>query len=340
MIKENKKADFSIYLVKKEVFVSFLLIGILFILFVFRKYNVGTDTQSYVDAFVSGDVKSHDQGFKFLVQFIRIITLNPRIYLMILGTSILWPIFKSSILNSPRPVLSIVLFAFFFYPYSLNILRQFVSISIFYYWGIKYINEKNLLRYLVIIFICSSIHLSSIILVPLYFLANKKYNIYVLLTIWLLSIFLAFFASGEDFFLFFQKTQTFIELFYNLKRNYLAGSQSLVIKSSYIRLITFNLLLLIALLNYKKFSKGDHLIFFNLFFISIVFYNILYQFMVLGRIVFYFEVSLIFLIPIVIVNLKSKTLSRILSFLFVLLAIVFFLKVFYLNGEAGIFNRA
>jgi len=166
MIKENKKADFSIYLVKKEVFVSFLLIGILFILFVFRKYNVGTDTQSYVDAFVSGDVKSHDQGFKFLVQFIRIITLNPRIYLMILGTSILWPIFKSSILNSPRPVLSIVLFAFFFYPYSLNILRQFVSISIFYYWGIKYINEKNLLRYLVIIFICSSIHLSSIILVP------------------------------------------------------------------------------------------------------------------------------------------------------------------------------
>lgn len=65
-----------------------------------------------------------------------------------------------------------------------NLTRQFFSAAIFLY-AIKYIEDRSLIKYSVSILIASTMHVSSIILWPLYFVLNRRYHImvYVMLSV-------------------------------------------------------------------------------------------------------------------------------------------------------------
>lgn len=73
-----------------------------------------------------------------------------------------------------------------------NIMRQCAVAGIFLY-SIKYIEERKVLKYIILIFICSLMHKSAIILIPIYWILQYKLypkNKYLRIVILIVSIFI------------------------------------------------------------------------------------------------------------------------------------------------------
>lgn len=67
----------------------------------------------------------------------------------------------------------LIYYTFFFFIFDLSGIRQGLAMQIFLY-GIKYIKEKNFWKYFLVIFLATSIHWTASILILLYFFANRK----------------------------------------------------------------------------------------------------------------------------------------------------------------------
>lgn len=96
---------------------------------------------------------------------------------------------KNNSKNIPVSILLILLSRYYFL--SMNIVRQGISMAIFFY-SIKYIKEKNLKKYILFILLASCFHMMSIIYLPFYFICqydfSKKNNIIKMMTLLFLGI--------------------------------------------------------------------------------------------------------------------------------------------------------
>lgn len=89
--------------------------------------------------------------------------------------------------------LSIIIFLSLpgFYFNTFNIVRQYFSAALFLY-SLKYIQSKQLISYTLCIVLACMMHLSSIILFPLYFVLNKKFPIKIYIIFTVILIFTAY----------------------------------------------------------------------------------------------------------------------------------------------------
>lgn len=71
---------------------------------------------------------------------------------------------------------SVVFIAGGFYFYSFNVMRQCLTISMFYY-SLKFVKRKKILLYMIINLLAFFIHKSAIIFIPLYFVLGRKFSI-------------------------------------------------------------------------------------------------------------------------------------------------------------------
>jgi hypothetical protein len=74
-----------------------------------------------------------------------------------------------------------------FYLSSFNGIRQSLAIAIFAV-SLKYIKTKELNKFLILIFLGTTIHQSIIFLIPMYFIFDKKLNLFIVLILFLTSI--------------------------------------------------------------------------------------------------------------------------------------------------------
>ena len=77
--------------------------------------------------------------------------------------------------NAQDPVMSFALYSSFFYNmFSLTGYRQVLSVSIGILWAYEYVKNRNLIKFIIAVLIASTIHKSTLMFLPFYFLANLK----------------------------------------------------------------------------------------------------------------------------------------------------------------------
>lgn len=165
---------------------------LIFLLMACRGETVGADTPGYIgmfknieyvmpDNFLRSNVftgsftMSVENGYLFYNWCLKkFITTNPRI--IIITNSLLIVVALYCLLRrySPYPMLSVWLYVTLgVFQTQMNMSRNAIAILICFL-GVKFITKKQLIRYLLVITLASSIHLTAILFLPLYWLIDLE----------------------------------------------------------------------------------------------------------------------------------------------------------------------
>jgi len=187
-----------------------------------------------------------------------------------------------------------------FYFNTFNLVNQMCAASIFVY-SIRYIEDRQILKYFLLILLGASIHTSAIFLMPIYFIVNRNYSKTLLLFILALSIYIGQ-IEQIDLAPLLSKHITLYYWYFN--------NEPLAVTSGYLTL--FLNICLIILLTRKKLISSDikNNIAFNLFFIGVVFYNLIPSYFYIFRFAIYFIVFATIVLPLLRMVI-SKQISRI-----------------------------
>lgn len=171
--KETKSDKFLIFIFKILTILPLFLVMAL-------RYDVGTDyMHTYRERFImrlNGRDLSEifEFGFVKIIDIVIFFTSNPQWLFVV--CSIIFFVFTFKAIyeqsdNIAYSILILIIGNHFFG--AMNLVRNFMAISIALY-AFKYIKERNFLKFTFFIIIASTIHISVLILYPLYFLYNVK----------------------------------------------------------------------------------------------------------------------------------------------------------------------
>lgn len=173
-----------------------------------RHETVGVDLAKYLAGlrlskdmnFLAGEkLFNFEIGYSLYSQMFAKLNISEQGYLFVVAITIILPIAYMWIKNSKMPTLSILLYiGLGFFAFSFSGLRQAIAIGITCY-SFKYIQEKDMTKFLVCIALASSFHITALIFIFAYPLYNirfeKKQYIYII------PLFLFVFIFREQIFL-------------------------------------------------------------------------------------------------------------------------------------------
>ena len=153
-----------------------------------RMSTVGADLQNYLVRFdviaetpwnnlnILNELWGFEYGFLLLNKIISIFTNDSRILIYVTSFFINFSFSYFIYKYSEKPYLSFYLFvAFNFFGTSLNLVRLFLAGSILLY-SIKYLEEKKLAKFVLIVLLATTFHSSALIFIFAYFLKDFKLN--------------------------------------------------------------------------------------------------------------------------------------------------------------------
>lgn len=165
----------------------FLTVSGGFMLFIYTcRYGIGFDyfnyyillnqckTLSFIDILM---FKSPvEPGFGLILKFISLITNDIILMYFILGLIILFTLMIYIYKYSNMPWISVYIFVTFGFMFgSMNLVRQYFAAIVFLY-SIKYIKNRNFIKFLLITLLAASIHKSALIVLPVFFIARLDIN--------------------------------------------------------------------------------------------------------------------------------------------------------------------
>lgn len=161
-----------------EIACKIMIFLIPFLIMAFR-YGIGVDYfYTYVPVFetikLTGEYNNIEGGYVLLNKLVLLFTQDYAGIFIV--TSFLFCIFiyKAIMQSSKDITLSFyILFGSCFFFYAMNVTRQSIVIAIFIYC-IKYIKERKMLKYMIIILLASLIHTIALIFIPVYFVSHLK----------------------------------------------------------------------------------------------------------------------------------------------------------------------
>ncbi len=113
-----------------------------------------------------------EKGFYFLGVIIKSVTYNEHIYLLFVAGLSLFLLYKGLRRYSIFPLIGLCAYiARFFMARNLMQIRTGLAYLLII-WGVKYIQEKKIWKYLLLVWIASLLHTSAWIALPLYFFSN------------------------------------------------------------------------------------------------------------------------------------------------------------------------
>ncbi len=153
-----------------------------------RANTVGIDYQQYENYFYA----VHDGGWSYLISSangyriepgysllnyaVSLFTRDVHIYMLVVAILVITLTAVLLYKYSPIPWIGVFVFiSFGFFGNSLSFIRQSIAIAI-YLFAIKYLKEKKLVPYLLILLLAASFHKAILILIPVYFIAHIKIN--------------------------------------------------------------------------------------------------------------------------------------------------------------------
>ncbi len=299
-----------------------------------RSADVGADTQNYIKMFTAISRASWstfwyaydvEPGFALYCKIVSIISKNPRFFLFITAsvTQILISIFLYK--ECEQHCFSYLIYMGFLFPMSLNLVRQWLALSIVIFSYLKFKKGRDV-RGLFLILISASIHYSAIFFVAIYLLfkcVNHKKR-YAVLLFSVLGVGIVFDSIALIFSRILPDYAQYIVYYTN---------ESFPI-SALIKLILYGTLLLFSIKNLKREKNNErlieHRIMCGVFVILITSSLIGSTYLQLNRIGYYFCTFLPIYVPILFS--KSK-MSKVYTFVFVILMALLMIYTSY-NGNA------
>ena len=321
---------------KQKVFTGLIFL-LLFTLAAIRPFSVGTDTLSYVKGYINPvySIQNRNAGYNAIVNALRVISEDPRFFLIVISFFTQFYIFKSFYKFAKFPAFAALIYALSFYCLSLNILRQFLIISAFYYFGIDFILDRKLIKYTILVLLLFTIHELSLVLFPLYFMSTKLKPKLIYLAIWLVS--LAFLVTSQlsGISSLFEQLDSLLRGFMSNLPNYFSETETLTKEKASMNGVYFDegiFLLIYYQIFYSKKIQITRvtIVLFNIYFVGVIFQNLFFQLDVIQRIATTFLFASIYLLATLITNMRLKIV------LVVLFAVLFYFR-FVLNGLGGVF---
>ena len=287
---------------KAEKVLTFILFFILFIVSAIRKH-VGTDYGVYLNVYRNIENKVYDSegmevGYFYLNKIVN--NLFGGEYIIFIVTSlIITGLIYITVKNfSMDPILSGILFMCLLYLTGFNIIRQYIATSIIFY-SIKYCETR--IKWFIVILIASLFHVTALFIIPFYLVSklnlNKKH-------------YLAIAGIGAMLFVTYGRTVAYLTTFIEGFEHY-QGTNFVTQGANPMRAIINVFILIFCLIRYEEVMKNKKMKF---SFSMILFGAICSLFMIKGkifaRIVDYFVIYEIILIPYVIKNMKKYNIRK------------------------------
>lgn len=329
---------------KYKNLIFFLYILQLIFMVGLRSDGIGIDTDRYSRHFYSvsqiSNIKnllsySNEIGYVFVQKIFSTIINNFDYFKLFIGIITFTSYYKFITKYSKSSFLSIFLFITLgFYEFQFSGIRQSIALAIGL-WTFHYSIEQDFKKFLITLLIATSIHLSAIILLPIYFLYKFRYTLYnaifYILSVLILIVFR--YRIGDYA----------TKIYYKFKRG-IDYTSSYGISEGIGGLAIFMLLILIFIFIFDKSkinkSSNNIPILFNILsigFIVQIFSSFSYLF---TRLNFYYMIFIIILIPNIIFNEKSKYRYNTVAFWARTILFVSIIVVFTLQYKGFIDNAA
>lgn len=162
------------------------LVGVqLFLTAALRATTVGGDLENYIPAYEYISQSSWDKllfvpfetGYVVLNKILSLMTPEVRLLLVFISGFIVFGYIRSIYRNSTIPWLSLFLFiAMGFFTESLSMLRQSIAMVVIL-GGLKYVEERHFGKYLLIVILAMTFHLTAVVMLILYPFSRVKLNL-------------------------------------------------------------------------------------------------------------------------------------------------------------------
>lgn len=158
-----------------------------------RGLSVGADTFAYYYSYlnvknmsfnelfqnvlvkIASNIGNKDPGYDFFVKLTQILSNDYQIFLMIVALIFMIPFIIWVWSESKNPLISFVLYSSLFYAFfAITGIRQTISTALVVLVGDRLIKERKLILFLIVAFVASLIHMSSLVFIPFYFLSRLK----------------------------------------------------------------------------------------------------------------------------------------------------------------------
>ena len=183
---------------------------VLFCISAFRDITVGGDLQRYLPTYYGVASRTWSQvftdygtiwwtsepGFRVIQKLMSNISTSDYFYIFFTSAIVLGLIFYSIYKYSENIYISIYTYASLMYTNSFNIIRASISVGLCLL-AYKYIKERKLLAYTLIILVAFSIQKTSLLFFPAYFLYNLKYHPMLYVYIMVANLGLSYAISGS-----------------------------------------------------------------------------------------------------------------------------------------------
>ncbi|MGL4914545.1 MAG: EpsG family protein, partial [Romboutsia sp.] len=313
----------------------FVIFGILLTVISGIRYKVGTDYHTYTEVFqVFGQDAVEwfkpEAGFQYLMNLIHKISNNPQMFFMITSIIVNFAILYFIKKNSKDIMMSLYLYiATFIYYGTMNGVRQYIASGILLF-GFKLVKERKLKKYIIVVLIASMFHTSAFIMIPIYFIVNKKIqSVGNLIFIGVISIGFIFYQKFIDIvFLIFKDSK--YGYYGDIMRNTANGANIL-------RILVWLTPIIIIFLYRRKidFNDIEVRIIINMCFYGLLFMILAYRHVLFARFCMYFDIYYLLLIP-YILKLFDKKIKRILIYLIIVLYFIYS-YLLLLRGESHIY---
>lgn len=324
----NDKNDTKNSLMNKVlIFISFFIVLLPHAL----RYGIGTDYfYTYVPGFLttgSGGEFYDEIGFVLLNKYIYILTKDYRVLFFVCSVIIFFFLYRGIIKNSKSIPLSILLiFLTQCYFYSMNLMRQAIAIAIIFY-AFKYIKDNKKIKYIICCLIASLMHSSAMMMIPFVFLYNIELGKLKKIVICLFI----FIFSGIVGKIIYYIANTYTSYGWYYDSVYAAETVPTTL------ILTNLMLFIINILFYptKKEEDKEYKILSNINFIGMCFIIISPSIPLIYRIVKYFTIFQILLIPEIFLRIKEAKLRFgielvVIGFMFITMVY----QIMVLGGEA------
>lgn len=280
----------------------------LIILVGIRGYTVGADTETYLQALryyrelprgemlTAGLVYPFDFeiGYFIFLKICAFIGLSDTAFLFLVAIIIYIPVFVAIYKMSKNPYMSIlVYFAFSLFAYSLGIFRQMIAMSIVL-CGVDFIRDRKLLKYLLLVVLAMTFHLTAVLAVVLYIIYPLRWKINAVMMS-LLSLAALVFGS------------VFIKVIVTFMPQYSGYTVANKHGGSYLMLLLYAVIFVLACFAVRcKNPEGYDKIAFDALTLVLFVQSLGYSLEIFGRIIGYFSIFLLFSIP----NMVESSSSR------------------------------
>ena len=277
-----------------------------------RGYNIGADTEVYLKAIdYYGEMSvseligaglvypfDFEIGYFLLTKLCCLLGFGKTAFLFVVAIITYIPVFQLIKRHSSNAYISLLCyFAFGFFTYSLGLFRQMIAVSIII-CGLKYVVERKLIKYLAIIGLAMTFHITALVGILLYFLYGVKWQRIIS---WLIPLEFCLLVFGR--YIVVLLTRIFPQY-----AGYIGGKYD-VQGGSYLMLIFLNLVFIAGILfRHREENKSENIMMCALI-LAICLQCLGYSMGIFGRLVSYFSIYIIIAIPNLIYN-AGETLEK------------------------------